>query len=59
MPYAKDLRDPNVPWEKYRLKLSKKEEQNKLIQEIMKTDRVKARRDELADRDEESEGDED
>lgn len=26
MPYAKDLRDPNVPWEKYRLKLSRKEE---------------------------------
>lgn len=26
MPYAKDLRDPNVSWEKYRLKLSRKEE---------------------------------
>ena len=59
MPYAKDLRDPNVPWEKYRFKLAKKEEQTKLIQEIMKFDRVRTKKDEPGERDEESEGDED
>lgn len=42
MPYAKDLRDPNVPWDKYKLRLARKEEQTKLIQEIMKLDKSKA-----------------
>lgn len=38
MPYSKDLRDPNIPKDKWPFKLARKEEQTKLLAEIMKSE---------------------